>query len=78
MEIVIKVKKANKVLQINGTDLDYYLKNGWSQIDDSGRVLKENRATYTAAEYNKLKAEKDALQARVYELESGASAKASK
>lgn len=75
---VIKVRKANKVLQINGTDLDYYLKNGWSQIDDSGKVLKEHKATYTAAEYSRLKAEKDALQARVHELESGASAKATK
>lgn len=69
MAAVIKVKKANKVLQINGTELEYYLKNGWSQIDDSGKVLKEQKATYTAAEYNKLAAENKALRARIQELE---------
>ena len=72
MDYVVRVKKANKVLRINGTDLDFYLKNGWAQIDESGKVIKESKMTYTAAEYNQLKAERDALQERVNELERNA------
>lgn len=52
---MIKVKKGNKVVQIQESVLPYYLKNGFDQIDEEGKIVK--RATggknVSVAEYNK-------------------------
>ncbi|WP_207706974.1 hypothetical protein [Alkalibaculum sporogenes] len=52
---MIKVKKGNKVVQVQESVLPYYLKNGFDQIDKEGKIIE--RATggknVSVAEYNK-------------------------
>lgn len=52
------VKKANKVLTIADELLSSYLKEGFDEIDDKGKVKTSSpNKTYTSAEIEKLTAE---------------------
>lgn len=59
-----KVKKANRVLTVQGNEVTSYLKEGYDQIDENGEVLK--RATggrnVSLAEHNKVLDELDELK----------------
>ena len=50
--VAIYVRKGNKVLRVNPDEVDYYVNHGWQHITEDGKVLRENKKTYTAAEYN--------------------------
>lgn len=52
---MIKVKKGNKIVQIQESALTSYLKNGFDQIDKKGEIVKRATGgkTISVAEYNK-------------------------
>lgn len=55
------VRKANKVLTIADEQLAAYLKEGYDEIDEKGKVkTASSNKTYTAAEVKKLTAEYEA------------------
>lgn len=53
-----QVRRGNKVLTIDDVELDGYLKEGFDELDDKGKVktVSPNK-TYTAAEVEKITAE---------------------
>ena len=59
-----KVKKLNRVLTVSDEAVDSYLKRGYDQIDDAGKIIK--RATggrmVPISEYNKLLEENEKLK----------------
>lgn len=50
-----KVKRGNRTLKINDAAVSNYLKQGYDQIDDKGKVLKKATGgrVVTLAEHNK-------------------------
>ena len=66
--VAIYVRKGNKVLRVNPDEVDYYVNHGWQHITEDGKVLRENKKTYTAAEYNALKDENEALKNEIAAL----------
>lgn len=65
---MIRVKRANRVLRIDETELEYYLKNGYVQINDQGEAVNLTRDGYTVEEYEALREENKTLEARIAEL----------
>lgn len=67
-----KVKKLNRVLTVSDEAVDSYLKRGYDQIDDAGKIIK--RATggrfIPISEYNKLLEENEKLKAEIKKLKS--------
>ncbi len=66
--VVIYVRKGNKVLRVNPDEVDYYVNHGWQHITEDGKVLRENKKTYSASEYNALKDENEALRKEIEAL----------
>jgi hypothetical protein len=70
MSNTVKVKRLNKVLNIDKDFLPSYLNDGFDQIDDEGKILK--RATggrnISVQEYNQALDKIDALEAELAEL----------
>lgn len=66
-----KVKKLNRILSVDDRAVESYLKQGYDEIDDKGRIVR--RATggrdIPVAEYNKVLTENEELKAKVKELE---------
>lgn len=56
-----KVKKGNRVLQVNERELNNYLKQGYDQVDSDGKVVRKATGgrNVTLAEYNKMVEAKD-------------------
>lgn len=65
---MIQVKRANRVLRIEDTELNYYLKLGYVQIDKDGRPMNVTKNGYTVAEYEALLEKNKSLEARIAEL----------
>lgn len=65
---MVRVKRANRVLRVDDTELDYYLKNGYVQLDDQGRPVNVTKEGYTVAEYEALMKKNKSLEARIAEL----------
>lgn len=42
---MIVVQKANKQININDDELDLYLSQGFSQIDEEGKIVQAGKAT---------------------------------
>ncbi|QWI52516.1 hypothetical protein [Bacillus mycoides] len=70
MSSAVKVKRLNKVLNIEKDFLASYLNDGYDQINDEGKILK--RATggrnISVQEYNQALDKIDALEAELAEL----------
>ncbi|MCC2341866.1 hypothetical protein OCF13_26365 [Bacillus tropicus] len=70
MSNTVKVKRLNKVLNIDKDFLPSYLNDGFDQINDEGKIIK--RATggrnISVQEYNQALDKIDALEAEVAEL----------
>ncbi|WP_054634823.1 hypothetical protein [Thalassobacillus sp. C254] len=51
-----KVKKGNRTLKVSDTSVENYLKQGYDQIDEKGKIVKRATGgkTIAAEEYNKL------------------------
>ena len=71
----IKVKKDNRVLSVDDTDKTFYLAEGYDHVEldeetKSYKVVESATGgkTYTVAEYNALKAEKEAIEAELNAL----------
>ncbi|PFO79964.1 hypothetical protein COJ87_05985 [Bacillus cereus] len=70
MSNTVKVKRLNKVLNIDKDFLASYLNDGFDQINDEGKIIK--RATggrnISVQEYNQALDKIDALEEKVAEL----------
>ncbi|MBK5474340.1 hypothetical protein JFU54_28565 [Bacillus sp. TH19] len=70
MSNTVKVKRLNKVLNIDKDFLTSYLNDGFDQINDEGKILK--RATggrnISVQEYNQTLDKIDELEAEIAEL----------
>ena len=68
----ITVKKKNKVLNIEDTRLESYLKQGYDQIDKDGKVVEKATGgkMVSLAEFNKAVEDLDAANEKIAELES--------
>ncbi len=70
MSNTVKVKRLNKVLNIDKDFLPSYLNDGFDQINDDGKIIK--RATggrnISVQEYNQSLDKIDALEAEIAEL----------
>lgn len=70
MSNTVKVKRLNKVLNIDKDFLPSYLNDGFDQINDEGKIIK--RATggrnISVQEYNQALDEIDALKEEIAEL----------
>ncbi|PEQ84188.1 hypothetical protein [Bacillus cereus] len=70
MSNTVKVKRLNKVLNIDKDFLASYLNDGFDQINDEGKIIK--RATggrnISVQEYNQALDKIDALEAKIAEL----------
>lgn len=71
----MKVRKENRILTVDETDKAFYLGEGYDvvELDEKTKTYKVVEAatggrTYSVAEYNALKAENDALVAKVADL----------
>lgn len=71
----IKVKKDNRVLSVADTDKAFYLAEGYDVVEldektNSYKVVKSATGgkTYSVAEYNTLRAEKEALESELNAL----------
>lgn len=71
----MKVRKENRILTVDETDKAFYLGEGYDvvELDEKSKTYKVVEAatggrTYSVAEYNALKAENDALVAKVADL----------
>lgn len=60
-----KVKRGNRTLKVNDAAVPNYLKQGYDQIDDTGKVLKKATGgrMVTLAEHNKALDEVEKLKA---------------
>lgn len=67
-----KVKKLNRVLTVSDEAVDAYLKRGYDQIDDKGKIIKHATGGrfIPIAEYNKLLEEVEKLKAEIKKLKS--------
>lgn len=65
-----KVKKLNRVLTVSDEAVNGYLRDGYDQIDESGKVLKRATGGRTVAigEHNKALDKIEALETEVKEL----------
>ena len=66
--VAIFVRKGNKVLRVNPDEVDYYVNHGWQHITEDGKVIRENKKSYSATEYNALKDENEALKKEIEAL----------
>ncbi len=64
------MKKGNKIVRVDDRQVGQYLKQGFDEISDKGKVLKKATGgkTYSAAEYNKVSDEVDTLKGEVKRL----------
>jgi len=64
MSNVVKIRKGNRILNVEESRLSSFLNQGYDQIDDNGTIIK--RATggrnVTVVELNEVIAEKEALE----------------
>lgn len=72
----VLVKKENRLLNVQDTDKEFYLKQGYDAVElKKGKyvVVESAKAgkSYTVSEYNALKAELDEALAKIAELEGG-------
>lgn len=69
---VVKVRKANKVLDVPVSRLGYYLSEGFDQVDSKGNIVKSATGgkTVPVAEFGKVVAKLDEAKAHIAELES--------
>ncbi|WOA60992.1 hypothetical protein [Bacillus mycoides] len=71
MSNTVKVKRLNKVLNIDKEFLPSYLNDGFDRIDDEGKIIK--RATggrnISVQEYNQALDKIDELEAEIAELQ---------
>lgn len=60
-----KVKKANRVLTVDESVVPSYLKDGYDQVDDKGKVIKRATGgrTVSISEYNTVAKELEELKA---------------
>lgn len=68
----MKVKKGNRVVRVNEQSLDRYLKQGYDQIDDKGKIVKRATGgkTIPVQAYNKALDEIDTLKEQIKKLKS--------
>jgi len=59
-----RVKNKNRVLQVDAKSVDSYLKRGYDEIDDNGKIKKKATGGYTVspAKYNKALEEIEKLE----------------
>lgn len=62
-----KIKKGNRILNVDNSRLESYLKQGYDQINDTGKVIKlaTGGKTVTIGEYNRALEENTALKLEV-------------
>ena len=61
------VRKGNKVLKVDEQAVEQYLKDGFDEVDEQGKVIKSSpNRNYSASEVEKLR---EADKARIAELE---------
>ena len=62
-----KVKKANRVLTVDESVVESYLKDGYDQIDEKGEVVKRATGgrTVSLAEHNKVLDELEGLKKQI-------------
>lgn len=65
-----KVRKANRVVNVDKTHIDGYLKRGYDLINDEGEVVKQATGgkTISVATHNKVVEENEELKAKVADL----------
>jgi len=72
MSNVVKIRKGNRILNVEEGRLSSFLNQGYDRIDDNGTVIK--RATggrnVTVAELNEVIAEKEVLEKQLAESDS--------
>lgn len=73
---MLTARKGNRIIQIDDTERSTVLESGYDivELTDNKKAYKvvqeaTGGKTYTAKEYNELKSERDALAAKVSELE---------
>lgn len=76
---MFKVRKGNRILTVNETEKEFYLSEGYEVVefdDDLNDYVVTEKATggrtYSVAEYNKVVAENEALNAELAELKNNA------
>lgn len=64
------VRKKNRILRVNDNSVDVYLKRGYDQIDESGKIIKgaTGGKTVSIAEFNALKTENEELKKEIASL----------
>ncbi|MGE8057366.1 hypothetical protein ACQKOD_26480 [Bacillus mycoides] len=70
MSNTVKVKRLNKVLNIDKDFLPSYLNDGFDQINEEGEILKRSTGgrNISVQEYNQALDKIDALEAEIAEL----------
>lgn len=63
--MAVKVKKSNRIIEVNENELAGYLKRGYDQIDSKGEITKyaTGGKKVSIAEFNKLREENENLKA---------------
>lgn len=63
--MAVKVKKSNRIIEVNENELAGYLKRGYDQIDSKGEITKyaTGGKKVSIAEFNKLREENEKLKA---------------
>lgn len=66
-----KVRKANRVLTVSDEAVENYLKHGYDQIDENGKVIKPATGgkTISIVKYNKVLATNKELEQTIEKLE---------
>ena len=66
-----KVRKANRVLTVSDEAVENYLKRGYDQIDENGKVIKPATGgkTISIVKYNKVLATNKELEQTIEKLE---------
>ena len=59
-----KVRKANRILTVNDNAVETYLKRGYDEIDEKGKVIKNatGNKSISIAKYNKIIEENEKLK----------------
>lgn len=65
-----KLKKLNRVIEVEASQVDSYLKRGYDQISDNGAVIKKatGGVQISVAEHNKALNKIEELKAQINEL----------